>query len=348
MSTEKSAVPDAIANPVVSDTRRLPPTQYPDLHRADVSDSHDDRSQPVNPTLAAPLGSDGPNLDPAIVKLADPVSARFANRPPLTVARANVTPIVPLPVCTPPLITIRLLPLSTDAEDCRQVNDVSDSHEDPSHTVHPCKLDADIEEEGPIPRPCTVSRADPVLTPLWRRAALISPLSTECPALMLPVRCPADIDKRTLLVAHPPDMHRTAVSDTHPAVPSHADSPALPLTLSAYWPSMAPCTVTLDAPVVPALVRRNTLVDPKPTDRPAVTLPGTPPAVKDMRRLCTAPTPPRHRADVSDIQDVPSQLVAPILSCADPDLSPTPLPYTVTLVEPVAAMFTLSMPLIGP
>ena len=187
-----------------------------------------------------------------------------------------------------------------------------------------------------------------MLAPLRRRAALISPLSTECPALMLPVRCPADIDKRTLLVAHPPDMHRTAVSDTHPAVPSHADSPALPLTLSAYWPSMAPCTVTLDAPVVPALVRRNTLVDPKPTDRPAVTLPGTPPAVKDMRRLCTAPTPPRHRADESDIQDVPSQLVAPILSCADPDLSPTPLPYTVTLVEPVAAMFTLSMPLIGP
>ena len=166
---------------------------------------------------------------------------------------------------------------------------------------------------------------------------------------MLPTRRPVDIDMRVVLATQPPAMHRIAVSDNQPAVPSQADLPVLTDPLSPDSPNIAPCTDKLDAPVTPALLRRTKLIDTRSVDKLLEPLPAARPDVTITRRLCIDPAEPRHFADESDTHKVASHPDRPIHADAVADCRPIPPPTTVTLVDPEDATFTppaaLSMPL---
>ena len=307
LSAETAPVPDPRTSPVVSDNRRLPQAPYPAPHRNEVSDSHDERSQAVLPSLDVPVES-APMLDPTIVRLADPVSARFTARPALKADLAKEIAPVSLPVRRPAVNDIRPLPLPVIPGACNNVNDVSDSHTDPSHAVDPCDAVADSDHD-PIPAPCIVTRADPVVALLLWRDMLSLPSSTEYTALVLPTRCPVDIVMRAVLATHAPAMHRIAVSDAQPAVPSQADHPVLADSLSPDSPSIAPCTVKLDAPVKPALIRRGKLNERPSAEKSLELLPAARPDVTSARRLCIDPAEPRHCVDESDTHRVASHPV---------------------------------------
>lgn len=276
--------------PAVSDARRLLPDADPIAHRTEVSDSHDERSPAVTPALAVPLVSPRPIPNPAIVMLADPVAARFARKPLLTLGIPNDSPRVMLLIRAPTVADTRLLPLSATPDAARHVSDVSDCHTAPSHAVRPSAAAPDLDID-PIPLPCIVRVDDPVVTMFCTRAPLSLTLSAEKPAVELPVRRPADTDTRRLPFAPAaPDLHRTEVSDAHPAVPSHPDSPVLALTLVVdASPKPAPRSVMLTEPVAPALLRSSALIPSLSTDRPLDKLPAAAPAVIDTRRLRDKP-----------------------------------------------------------
>ena len=77
------------------------------------------------------------------------------------------------------------------------------------------------------------------------------------------------------------------------------------------------------------------------SDQPSDIVLACPPALNTVRLL--SPTPPllRHRADVSDIQLDLSHADRPLDPPTVYDSSPSPAPLTVTLPDPVAAMFDL-------
>ena len=104
-------------------------------------------------------------------------------------------------------------------------------------------------------------------------------------------------------------------------------------------PMLLPCTVTLADPVPALFVRRITLSPPVSTDHTSVTLPDLDPAVTDTRRLPFKPCITWHRTDVSASQCVASHAECPArMLCVYP-ASPMLLPCTVTLADPVPALF---------
>ena len=187
--------------------------------------------------------------------------------------------------------------------------------------------------------PTTVTLKEPVPATFCRAVALAPATSLEKPSERLPVF------KTTLnsMRLHPATAalarQRMDVSD-----PQLDRSHAVPRPLAAVdppaSPSPAPCSVTLTDPDVPRLARLVALKDARPTDTLLEPLPAACPAVTNTRRLVIGPAPPKHRADESDVHDVASQPVAPILPTAVLDQEPIPPPCTVTLVEPVAARLT--------
>ena len=102
---------------------------------------------------------------------------------------------------------------------------------------------------------------------------------------------------------------------------------------------MEPVPGPLDSLVTLSLATSN--------DQPADIVRACPPTVNPARLL--SPTPPllRHRADVSDIQLDLSHADRPLDPPTVYDSSPSPAPLTVTLPDPVAAMFDLVVLLKG-
>lgn len=137
-----------------------------------------------------------------------------------------------------------------------------------------------------------------------------------------------------------PSWHRTDVSDCQP-VRSHAVIPDLIDTLCDASPRLAPCIVTLLDPVPPRFVLLTTLVELASIETDCVTLPADRPAVSIARLLPTSPRPVLHRTDVSASHVDRSHAVC---DSRTPDVyvaNPMPPPSSVTLAEPVAALFVL-------
>ena len=135
-----------------------------------------------------------------------------------------------------------------------------------------------------------------------------------------------------------PSWHRSDVSDCQ-AVRSHAVIPALMETVCDASPRLAPCMVTLLDPVPPRFDLRTALVELASIDTDCVTLPPDRPAVSIARMLPTSPWPVLHRIDVSDSHVDRSHAVFESLAADVYVASPMSPPCSVTLAEPVAALF---------
>ena len=141
-------------------------------------------------------------------------------------------------------------------------------------------------------------------------AALISPASADHSMLALPTRSATLIASRRLPLTPAPALHTAVVSDTH-AVCSQPDPPARPATLQSVAPSLPPCTLTRDDPVVaPVFVN-------SPLERlgisyvaPFVNDPTALPTLICTTMLPSSPAATLHTTNVSDHQFVP---VAPVL-----------------------------------
>jgi hypothetical protein len=214
---------------------------------------------------------------------------------------------------------------------------VSDSHADRSLLVCP-SAPTKLYPAWPRLAPCSVTLADPVAAMLALLVALTMLASCDIPALMLPCLAPALIATRRVPITSCPAWHRIDVSASH-VVRSHPVSPSLVHPVYAAGPSPDPCTVTLDDPVAAPFVRRATLATSGSNDNPALTLPTRWPVVSETRWLPPTLSPPRHRTDVSDSQDVCSHALTPDLTHGVCDVCPKPAPCTVTLADPLPARF---------
>ena len=135
-----------------------------------------------------------------------------------------------------------------------------------------------------------------------------------------------------------PSWHRSEVSDCQ-AVRSHAVIPDLMETVCAASPRLAPCMVTLLDPVPPRFDLLTALVEPASIETDCVTLPADRPAVSIARMLPTSPGPVLHRTDVSDSHVDRSHAVCESHPADVSVASPMRPPCSVTLAEPVAALF---------
>ena len=137
-----------------------------------MSDSHVDRSDAVDPCLLHAVYVASPSPDPYAVTLEDPVAAPFHRCSPLTAKPPAEKP--PLELDTPSPVVTTVLRLPNTPSPTMQRVDVSDSHIVPSHAETPTRI-LPLHPYAPIPTPCIVNRADPVVTPLIRLVALPDP-----------------------------------------------------------------------------------------------------------------------------------------------------------------------------
>ena len=135
-----------------------------------------------------------------------------------------------------------------------------------------------------------------------------------------------------------PSWHRSDVSDCQP-VRSHAVIPDLMATVCDASPRLAPCMVTLLDPVPPRFDLPTALVELASIETDCVMLPPDRPALSIARMLLTSPRPVLHRTDVSDSQVDRSHAVCDSRTAAVYVASPMLPPCSVTLAEPVAALF---------
>ena len=110
-------------------------------------------------------------------------------------------------------------------------------------------------------------------------------------------------------------------------------------TVCAASPRLAPCMVTLLAPVPPRFDLLAVLVELASIEKDCVTLPADRPAVSIARMLPTSPRPVLHRMDVSDSHVDRSHAVCESLAADVYVASPMLPPCSVPLAEPVAALF---------
>jgi hypothetical protein len=162
--------------------------------------------------------------------------------------------------------------------------------------------------------------------------------------VMLPISSPEVTCIRRLLPIPVDDMQAMDVSDVHP-VASHDVNPARRRAV-CHWLKLEPTTVRLNEPVDPALMVRlpcSAITAPS-TVQICVTLPDDPsPAVTASRLLPDGEAfPALHLNTVSDSQRVFSHSEWPSLALTldakDPKLDPS----TVTLDDPVPALFMYS------
>ena len=245
-----------------------------------------------------------PIPDPPTVTLIDPDAPPFTRTTALTPPPPPERPSVTLPPPPPPTVTSApRLP----TPDCphRHCSAVSDTHSLLSQPLPP-SLPRPVADASPIPPPCTVKLADPLLPPLPR----LPTDSDGAPALVASVTLPTldpTLTDSPRLLDHPPALRQaTAVSDTH-SDPSLPLSPIRPdCIVHDTSPYPAPTTVMLADPLDPAFSRPPTLARPKSLDTTAVTDPLATPVVKDTRSVPADPEPVRHRTAVSDSHHVPS------------------------------------------
>jgi hypothetical protein len=145
-------------------------------------------------------------------------------------------------------------------------------------------------------------------------------------------------DTRWLPVVLCPSWHRSDVSDCQ-AVRSHVVIPDLIETVCDASPRLAPCIVTLLDPVPPRFDLRTALIELASIETDRVTLPADRPAVSIARMLPTSPRPVLHRMDVSDSHVDRSHAVCESLAADVYVARPMLPPCSVTLAEPVAALF---------
>jgi hypothetical protein len=151
--------------PDVNVKRRVCWDPCPARHRTDVSDSHSVPSHPVCPIRPSAVNATSPSPAPCTVTDADPVPAEFDRRNTLTLPESKEIATDVLPLRSPAVIIIRRVPRTPWPT--RHLIDVSDSHSVPSHPVCPIRPAA-VNATSPKPDPCTVTKTDPVPTPLAR------------------------------------------------------------------------------------------------------------------------------------------------------------------------------------
>jgi hypothetical protein len=133
-------------------------------------------------------------------------------------------------------------------------------------------------------------------------------------------------------------LQAAALSDVHNVV-SYPLAPARNASLQSDGPCRDPSTVTLEPPVVAALVAVGPPLDNSPYENASVSDDTTPEA--DATTLCSAPRPALvlHATALDDTHDVPSLTLPPTnpppLHSADPTFEPS----RVTVKAPVAAPF---------
>ena len=236
---------------------------------------------------------------------------------------------------SPAVITTRRVP--RPPWPMRHRNDVSDSHSVPSHAV--CRSRALLVlVMSPMPDPCTVTDADPVLPRLPRRSTLLAGMSADQAWLLLPIRSPVVNTTRRVPRAPCPTRHLTDVSDSQ-SVPSHLVCPCLEPIEYARNPMLEPCKVIDVDPVPARLARRAALTIPTSYDQEALALPSLLPTVITTRRVPRVPCPAMHLTDVSDSHSVPSHIVLPSRARPVYVASPRLDPCIVTETDPVPAAF---------
>ena len=218
-----------------------------------------------------------------------------------------------------------------------QRSDVSDSQVDRSQDVRPIAPLA-VNAACPMFAPCTVTLADPVAPRFALRITLKLLASNDPPWLKLPYFTPAVNVASRLPITPCPAWHRSDVSASH-VVRSHAVRPRLADPVYAVRPRLDPCTVTLVDPLAAQLLRLDALAIVTSTEKPLDMLPARRPAVIDTLWLPTEECASWHRSDVSDSHVVRSHVVTPSLEIAVNVVSPKLLPWSVTLVDPLPALF---------
>ena len=323
--------------PTLIAIRPLPLVTSPTKLTVQVSDTHLVTSAAVSDPRIAAVYMARPIPDPKTVTSCDPVPAPFDGISPLRTARSCDKPSLTLPDSKPAETETRRL--DTPPSPPRHRTAVSDSHALRSHDV-PCVRACPHTSPCPIDAPYTVTLADPVEARFLTFTALAAPPLTEYPAVVLPSRAPALKISRTLLPTPCPAPHRTAVSDAH-VVTSLALLPCFIPPDSREPPIPDPYNVTLADPELPIFPRLATLSDGRSPDTARDTLRPTIPTLSVCRKLPIKPCPEiSDKTTVSDTQLVPSHPVPAHLPCPQCAASPIPAPLTVTLDEPVGALFT--------
>ena len=159
---------------------------------------------------------------------------------------------------------------------------MSDSHVVASHAVSPA-LTRPLLTHRPSPAPTTLIREDPVPAPLRICTPLIDPRSAVSNDDRLPARRPTLSTARKLPPAIDPTRQRADVSAAH-HVCSHPVCPDLARPVHPLVPMLAPCIVTILAPVDLALPAA-TLSPATSTDIAAVLLPTLLPTLIHTRKL---------------------------------------------------------------
>ena len=277
-----------------------------------------------------------------MVTLNEPVAALFIRLPTLTDLKSAEKLDVTLPPPTPTVCTTFRVPIPPTPVWHRI--DVSEAHDVRSHPDSPILLDT-VNDVRPKLDPCKVTLAEPVAPRLVRRTLLTRLEDNDKPTEPLPSRTPPVTATLWLLLIPCPIKQRADVSDSH-VVLSQADSPIRAIDVNEVSPTADPWTVTLADPVEPRFVCLETLITNKPTDKPSDTLPVRTPRVTSVRRLPAIPSAIWHTTPVSDLHNVLSLAVPPILPCSVYDTSPMLAPYTVTLRDPDPPTFDLRITLI--
>ena len=305
---------------------------------SDVSDDQPVPSQPVEPIRPATEILDTvPMLTPCTVTLTDPDDGALDRICTLMPASSAEITCVSLPAARP-AVTPTLLLLSHVAP-ARHVRHVSDTQCDPSQPVPPTRP-APVTPLSFIKTPVMVTLLDPVVAWFIPITPLRPSTSTDPPPEMLPTKLDDEMVTRMLSAVACPREHAKDVSDAH-NVHSHALSPTPPLELQSILPVPDPYTLTLMDPVTAPLIPCKPLTSAMSPDTADVWLPTIDPVVTESRPVEDARTPDRQRADESDIQVVPSLTLKPTEADTVIPAPPSCNPYTVTLTEPVAAMFPL-------
>ncbi len=154
----------------------------------------------------------------------------------------------------------------------------------------------------------------------------------------LPRRNPVVKDILWLLIIPCPLWHRIDESETHVDL-SNAVCPILRKVEEETRPIFTPTTVALTDPVVAKLASLIALISLVKEEKPFETLLACPPTVTDKRLLRIVPYPCLLRREVSDLHDVDSHTVSAGLNTCENVARPKPVPYNVTLRDPVVAIF---------
>ena len=213
--------------------------------------------------------------------LTDPVESTLTRRK--TLKLPTSTDITPDALLTPTPMLTETRNVPNTPEPAWQRTELSDAHVVLSQEVCDTLPDP-LYAASPMPNPCRVTLAEPVVAWFTRRRELAPAESAEYATLTLPTRCPTLTDPSRLPVTPDPAWHRADVSDSHvvrsqPVWPTITDDVCVPV------PRLAPCIVMLVEPLAALFVLLMMLAVAMSTLCALLTLPTRPPVVSSTRRL---------------------------------------------------------------